>query len=707
MQQEMIKKVIGEYTLGISKDGKRLQYFGKQENILSGNDLPPIFRLRFLNDDGSFSLYTADDANEIVIRDEKDRLELEFSGFDIPMSIVLAVRADTAESFFRWSVDIKSEKQLEYVEYPCVKLKDRFKGKGSAQILYPYNEGVLTNDIDLHWYIEPEYPSMGCFGMYPGMVFAPFMACVDEEAGLYFASHNAKDTRQVDYYRDGDGIRLQMRLYPGVHGGNYQSDEETVFCGTEGDWFAFAEIYRRQFEKNKDGRFVKIEQNSNLPDWYKKSPVVLTYCVRGKHDLDELNESKLYPHENALPVIDEYAKDLNSSIMVVLMHWEGTAPWAPPYVWPPYGGEKPLSDFIEKMHTRGNAVGVYCSGLGWTQKSNLCDYSREKEFEEKGLARFMNIAPDGSLPLSQICTGQRSGYDLCISQDFTKDTMKSEVEKMASIGLDYIQLMDQNHGGTPYMCYSRTHGHPPAPGKWQSEEMNALLEEMLSKHKKLLLGCESSAAETFIPNLLFSDNRYGLNYKFGIPVPLYAYLYHEYLNNFMGNNVCGDMIFDCRQDRSSFAYRVAYSFIAGDLLTIVINDEGKMQWAWIQKDFSDAYMPEQKNNKEFIRCLNRWRQVYPKFLQTGKMLAVPKYDCKKHALKIETGDRETETVLSVVYQSSDGETAQFFVNWTEEEQPICFEKAQKGILLNQPNSTGEVFEGNSLCVPARSVLMLK
>ena len=36
---------------------------------------------------------------------------------------------------------------------------------------------------------------------------------------------------------------------------------------------------------------------------------------------------------------------------------------------------------------------------------------------------------------------------------------------VAKAGVDYIQLLDQNHGGTPYFCYSRKHNHPPVPGK--------------------------------------------------------------------------------------------------------------------------------------------------------------------------------------------------------------------------------------------------
>jgi hypothetical protein len=88
----------------------------------------------------------------------------------------------------------------------------------------------------------------------------------------------------------------------------------------------------------------------------------------------------------------------------------------------------------------------------------------------------MCLSPEGDLPLSKICRAQRSGYDICPSQGFLTDVLTHEVEQMSALGIDYAQMLDQNHGGTPYMCYSKNHGHPPVPGKWQNDATIDLLQ---------------------------------------------------------------------------------------------------------------------------------------------------------------------------------------------------------------------------------------
>ena len=283
-----------------------------------------------------------------------------------------------------------------------------------------------------------------------------------------------------------------------------------VMQSFEGDWHNAADIYRDWFEENKSDDFVKATVNPKLPEWYFDSPIVITYPVRGVHDTDTMTPNRMYPYINAIEHVERLSKETDSRIMVILMHWEGTAPWAPPYVWPPFGGEEELEKFITALHKENHIFGVYCSGLGWTMQSNLIDeYNKSKEFEDDNLKSAMCLAPDGSLPLSKIWTPQRSGYDMCPVQNFTVDIICDQVKKMVDSGIDYIQLMDQNHGGTSYFCYSRNHGHAPVPGRWQVEAVKKLLNKAESCVDKVLFGCESAAAETYLPHLLFRYH-YGL-----------------------------------------------------------------------------------------------------------------------------------------------------------------------------------------------------
>mgnify|MGYP003312604601 CR=1 FL=1 len=151
---------------------------------------------------------------------------------------------------------------------------------------------------------------------------------------------------------------------------------------------------------------------------------------------------------------------------------------------------------------------------------------------------------------STICTAQRKGFDLCPATSGAKDLLIKEYNKICASNIDYLQALDQNHGGCPCFCYSDNHGHVPAPGRWQQEETNKMLESI--NKNGVLFGCESAASEPFLKELKFSDNRFELNYYLGEAVPIYSYIFHEYVNNFMGNQICSML----EKKDNCFTYRL-------------------------------------------------------------------------------------------------------------------------------------------------------
>ena len=132
-----------------------------------------------------------------------------------------------------------------------------------------------------------------------------------------------------------------------------------------------------------------------------------------------------------------------------------------------------------------------------------------------------------------------------------------------------------------------------------TENMQSLLSDWNHAAPHMLFGCESAAAEPFIGNLLFSDNRYELNHYIGRPVPLYAYLYHEYLHNFMGNQVASPLA--CHTD--TLCAQLAYSFTAGDCMTLVMLPGGELLPFW---GYNEQWHPDKEKVLRFIKNLMRF-----------------------------------------------------------------------------------------------------
>ena len=194
-------------------------------------------------------------------------------------------------------------------------------------------------------------------------------------------------------------------------------------------------------------------------------------------------------------------------------------------------------------------------------------------------------------------------------------------------------------------------------------EMKKLLNEWNEKAGGTLLGCESASAEPFMQNLLFSDNRFELTHFIGKAVPLYSYLYHEFLHNFMGNQVCSLIGAD------SYLYRIAYSFAAGDMPTIVLNPKGFMQSYWGQRDFTDV--PVEADVLEFIKNLRQFYMENRDVMCYGNMIKPLSYSTGEVTYLNHVFGRSytTEEVLSTAYEL-DGNKMQLFVNFNKEEKTV-------------------------------------
>ena len=669
------------------------------ENILRGKT--PVFSLKLRNERGESSVITAFDCTFVSFDGKHAKYRHEAAD----VSVFVKKKKDGL--LWRISVRNKTPDLIEWTELAAFGVPEKLKDEegGSGEIVYPYNEGVLVTDMQKRMtspfpYIEPEYPSSGRYSVFPNMVSSQFLAYVTDGFGIYLGLHDRERTTKHIDFRYGEGcIKLQMRTYSNAsYGQDYDMPfflDMTLFCGS---CFDACSLYRKWFEKNLPKGLKKITEADDLPDWYEESPIVVAYPVMGRFDTDKIIPNKLYPYANALPYLREISEKTDSKVMSLLMHWEGTAPWAPPYCWPPQGGEALFGEYLSEAHALGFLVGLYCSGMGWTQQSNLVrEYNMEEIFEREGLKKAMCSDSDGSI-CSEICRDQRIGYDFCPASDEGAEILVSEFGKVVNSGVDYVQALDQNHGGCCYFCYSNKHNHPPAPGKWQAEATNSVLSRV--KNENVLLGCESAASEPFLANLKFSDNRFNLNYYIGLPVPLYSFIYHEYVNNFMGNQVCMML----SREEYNYSFRCAYSFIAGDMLTAVIDDCGEIAYCWGKDTFKEH--TDRNVSLTILKNLNGWRRKGgKKFLHTGRMIKPVPVVCGKNSFVIENGSiLQVDEVLTSAYAFGK-ERAQFIVNYNLHEVTVSWNK--KADVYKDSGLENCVRKTDSVRIAPLSAVMIK
>lgn len=664
--------------------------YGGREWIHPRAEARPLFGLRFRDDQGAVTEFTARDADHC----EMERQLLPSGGIVIlryprigGRALAVTVRIEVPEDsgLVRWNLSVEHDLDgyLDHIDFPGVVVPGDLVGHGgAARLFWPTTEGCLIENTK--WRDSPggcpyrpiEHPVFGWVGMYPACATMQFMAYYGATGGLYLGAHDEScNNKGIEWHVEEDGgISLEFRLFPGaIRRGKYTMPYDMILGTFEGDWWDAADIYRRWVESSKLPRPPKLRDNPRVPAWIKDSPIVVTYPVRGKKDLGDQTPNCYFPYTNALPYLDALGRELDSNMLVLLMHWEGSAPWAPPYVWPPYGGKDNFMLFQQALHARGHQLGVYGSGTGYTVRSNTDPtYEMSAEFKEMNLKDIVCIAPDGALAENGVCCGemgQRMGYDMCPATDWVKEVVTDQIQQIIAHGVDYIQYFDQNLGGNCPRCYSTKHGHAPGSGPWQIEEMRTLYQRLQSLSdagkQKPLLGCESSSAEPFTEYLLYNDLRFVINYAWGQPVPAYAYIHHEYLHGFMGNQNGASLSLDMEKSPLNLHQRVAHAFICGDALTAILKADGQLHWEWSSRSW-DEPGPHHASVALLLRRLNAWRCGAAKeYLVYGRMLKPYLLEGTYNVPMVRRdGDDMPQPSLFTSRWQVDGKVSQVVVNYT-------------------------------------------
>ncbi len=592
------------------------------------------------------------------------------------LKVAIAVRADRDFVRFRPQVTgVPGDWVVSWIDAPqvCYPLRQ------GIDLVLPLHDGVIISDPTLRK--APYHPigfakrgqPYGTF--YPGRAQLQCMAFCRGGDGVYFAAQDPHcATKAVEYEVCGEAVRLSLQTFTGCDfGQDYRPDWDYVLAGIDGDWQSAAELYRDWVEAQN-----WLPPMADYPEWMRQSPVVAIYPVRGHgRDVGEMEPNCYFLYVNAMPHIRRFQKEFGAPILALLMHWEGTAPWAPPFVWPPFGGEAALAKFRDALHDSGNLLGLYCSGTAWTCSSSILPgYAPGCTPEQE---RMMLRGPKGELEAS-VCNGlqsQRLGYELCLAEAPARKIVLDEILKMADFGVDYAQFFDQNHGGCVHNCFARDHHHPPVPGGWQAAMQHGVMAEAAreigARGRSMLLGCESAAADVYAQFLSLNDARASFVRYYGRPIPMQQYVLHGRSANFAGNQGGTRWICDFSRSPYNLNRRLAYAFSAGDLLSVTLKEDGHAHWCWSYE--WDRPAPPQPMFWTLMRNLNQVRRQYPEYLLLGRMqrdaAAVTGETCVEY--DCEGRKREFPAFCHSTWQAPDGRRALIAANYLDRPQRLAID----------------------------------
>ena len=479
-----------------------------------------VFEVTLLDKVGDRHLFSSDNFH---LAEDSDNRFLFVDTADRDIKVIITKKSVNGGSDYKLSVENKTGHIVESVKFPIIKIPCKLKGDGGDDLIFwPSLEGTLVDRKSNKYYTNATDKFGGGYtGLAPAGVSMQFMAIYSSNQGLYFATHD-KDCNFKDfeyYFEDDESVRFECTHYTGGCV-DYEMTYPVVLKEFRGDWQDAAEIYRDWLYASGMKLPEKIADRNDLPEWLYDSPVLMIYPVRGATDKDcdeTMTENCYYPYSNILPVAEKYSNVFESRVMALMMHWEGSAPWSNPYVWPPHGDVADFEKTVKELHRKNNLVGLYASGIGITTKSvKDSSYDITDRYSGENWSEATCRDSKGNEIRVSDLSFVRDGYEVCPHCEKTVEVTIDEALKIAKADIDYYQAFDQNIGGMAHFCWSKDHGHPAAPGRWLTDSMIEMLKKIRSGiegiGKNMLIGCELAACEPLMKYLICNDLRWFITY---------------------------------------------------------------------------------------------------------------------------------------------------------------------------------------------------
>ena len=474
---------------------------------------------------------------------------------DLSVSVTVSLTADSALSTWRMEVaGLRADEALYELTCPIisglVKLGDPAPGESLAVPLH--GEGyVFTNPYPVRdgsplcSGAGPELAEVGIgqvSGRYPGSLALQMYAFYNDEAGLYFAAHDAGQNVKEFVLKRWDGWGefpvLRMSHFPGeIPGKDVTVDYDCVVGVFHGDWYDAADIYKAW--ARQQWWCEKKLWDRDISDWMRTGFGVFQMSNYHIPKLD-LNHSMA----QIADTVNELSADAGVPVLGLVFNYEHNGAWTGPKgFFPPREGEEPFRAAMAKLRAAGNYGMVYVTGGCWYIKNTYDPpHDSSAAFEAEGRVNAV-VNADGEIPIGRWYTGWESTR-ICAATDHTRELTASILLECLDLGVTVVQIDNFPCGGSE-ACYNPAHGHPLGYGPWWSAAWGRTLAETRRQAKAKDLDCAITTegiSENFIPWLDMYDQRAGNmeyfgHYSRGLPmggetIPLFNYVYNEYIGSY-------------------------------------------------------------------------------------------------------------------------------------------------------------------------------